>query len=67
MKYAVLLLALSFCAFGAPRTEVIKVVRPDTVKTVTYDTLTITKTFKDTSLIVKVDTLDPKKGIKKVK
>jgi hypothetical protein len=69
MKFSAFLLAFSLCTFGTPRIETVKVVRPDTLKTViiTYDTLLITKTFKDTSLLVRVDTTDPKKAVKKVK
>jgi hypothetical protein len=66
MKYPAILLALSLCAFGAPRTEVVKVIKPDTVKTITYDTLTITRTLKDTTVLVKVDTATTKKEVKKV-
>jgi hypothetical protein len=56
--------SISIFAASAPKTVVEKVVKADTIitvkvdtiKTVRYDTLKITKTLKDTSILVKTDT-----------
>jgi len=66
MKTLVLILAFATLTIGATRTEVTKIVRPDTslviktadtTKMVSLDTLKITKQVKDTTLILKSDTV----------
>jgi hypothetical protein len=63
-----------YCAFGimaATRSDTIITshtqTRVDTVKITAFDTLVIQKTYKDTSLLVKIDTLKGKSAIKSVK
>jgi hypothetical protein len=79
MKVLIALLALSFCAFSVPRVVVTKVIKADTVVTykmdtlraVTYDTLKVTSTIRDSVILIKSDTLkwvtSKKETVKKVK
>ena len=64
MRCLVILLALAGVILAGQRTVVEKIVKADTVitikvdtlRTVKYDTLKITRTFQDTSFMVKQDT-----------
>jgi hypothetical protein len=63
-----------YCAFGimaSTRSDTVITshtqVKIDTVKTTAFDTLVIQKTYKDTSLLVKVDTLKGKSVLKFIK
>ena len=76
MKYTTLcILALVGLAFAKERTELVKVIKPDTtiivkcdtIKTVKFDTLKITKKYKDTSILLGEDTATTKPEVPKTK
>lgn len=60
-----IVLVTALGCFAAQRTEVVKVtkcdtvitIKVDTIKTVVWDTLVVTKTFHDTSIVMKTDTV----------
>lgn len=62
-KALIAIIAVCSVCLAAPKTVVEKIVKADTVvtikvdtiKTVKYDTIKVTKTLKDTSIVVKVD------------
>ena len=64
MKIFIFILSIVFISYGIMRTEIIKIVKfdtvvtikIDTVKSIKYDTLKVTKSFKDTSILIKQDT-----------
>jgi hypothetical protein len=72
-KLVVLVLILTVCLFAATRTEVAKIAvvdtvktfKVDTVKTTVTDSFEIVKTFKDTSILVKIDTVKIPKAVAK--
>jgi hypothetical protein len=72
MKQTIISIALLIgISYGIQRPEVIKIIKMDTItqldtlKFIKYDTLKITKTFRDTSILVKQDTIIvPSKPIK---
>ena len=57
-KLGLIVVCLAVCAY--PKTEVVKVIKPDTTikrdTIISYDTLVITKTYRDTSIYLKSDT-----------
>jgi len=75
MKFLVVVLSIVAVCFAGQRTETSKIIvadtiteiKIDTVKTVKYDTLVVTKVINDTSLIVKTDTVKVSAKVTKTK
>jgi hypothetical protein len=65
MKFLAVLLAIAVSVLAAQKVETVKVIkadtivtiRVDTIRTVKYDTLYVRKTFNDTSILIKQDTV----------
>jgi hypothetical protein len=70
IKYLIVIAVVAFGVQAKQRTEVTKVLKPDTIITVhsdtniVFDTLLITKIYNDTTLVMKQDTVVAKKGVK---